>query len=257
MTLLDRYILTGVLRGTLLVLLVLLVLNSFVSFIGQVDNVGQGSFTMADAIGYVLLTMPTIVYDLLPIATLLGALLGLGNLASHSELIVMRAAGISPWRLTRSVIIGGGLVALIGILLGEFIAPPAEQYAKRERTMSLNSQLTMGQGQSGWIRDGNIVINIEQLMTGDRAGGIYVFTFNDNRELRSIVQARTASFEDNGTWLLDDSRKTEFGETGITASKDLQTAQATAVSAEILGLSVIDPDMLASRGLYDYISYLE
>ncbi|MBT8130688.1 MAG: LptF/LptG family permease, partial [Gammaproteobacteria bacterium] len=74
---------------------------------------------------------------------------------------------------------------------------------------------------------------------------------------RSIVQARTASFEDNGTWLLDDSRKTEFSETGITASKDLQTAQATAVSAEILGLSVIDPDMLASRGLYDYISYLE
>ncbi|MBT8131779.1 MAG: LptF/LptG family permease, partial [Gammaproteobacteria bacterium] len=94
MTLLDRYILAGVLRGTVLVLLVLLVLNSFVSFIGQVDNVGQGSFTMADAIGYVLLTMPTIVYDLLPIATLLGALLGLGNLASHSELIVMRAAGI-------------------------------------------------------------------------------------------------------------------------------------------------------------------
>ncbi|MDH3646179.1 MAG: LPS export ABC transporter permease LptG [Gammaproteobacteria bacterium] len=256
MTLLDRYILAGVLRGTVLVLTVLLVLNAFVSFIGQVDNVGQGTYTTADAVAFVLLTLPSMAYQLLPIATLLGALLGLGNLASHSELIVMRAAGISPWRLTSSVIIAGGLIAVIGTALGEFIAPPAEQYAKRQRTMALHNQLSMGQGQSGWIRDGNVVINIEQLMAGDRAGGIYVFTFDEKRELQSIVQARTASFDDDGVWVLDDSRKTEFLNERLVATKGSQMAQSTTLSPELLGLSVVDPDVLASHGLFDYIKYL-
>lgn len=256
MTILDRYILAGVLRGTLLVLLVLLALNAFVSFVSQVDNVGQGSYTTASAIAFVALNLPTMIYQLLPIATLLGGLLGLGTLASHSELIVMRAAGVSPWRLTRSVIIAGVLIAITGAALGELIAPPAEQYAKRNRTMALHNQLSMGQGQSGWIRDGNVIINIEQLMSGDRAGGIYIFTFSAAQELASIIQARTASFDENGVWVLDDSRKTEFLDGQLVATKGPRLAQETALSPELLGLSVVDPDSLASRGLLDYIRYL-
>lgn len=256
MNTLDRYILGAVVTGTLLVLLVLLALNSFVSFIGQVDNVGQGSYETADAIAFVALNLPSMTYWLLPIATLLGALLGLGNLASHSELIVMRAAGVSPWRLARSVMLAGGVIVLLAAALGELIAPPAEQYAKRHRTMALHNQLSMAQGQSGWIRDGNVVINIEQLMEGDRAGGIYVFTFNSDRQLSSVVQASSASFDDEGLWLLDDSRKTEFLPDRLVAVKKPRVAQPTALSPELLGLSVVDPDSLASRGLYAYINYL-
>ncbi len=257
MTTLDRYILAGVVRGTLLVLLVLLALNSFVSFIGQVDNVGQGSYSTADAIAFVALNAPSMTYWLLPIATLLGALLGLGNLASHSELIVMRAAGVSPWRLARSVIIAGTLISIAGLALGELIAPPAEQYAKRHRTMALHNQLSMAQGQSGWIRDGNVVINIEQLMEGDRAGGIYVFTFGDEQRLSSVVKASTASFDENGVWVLDDTSSTEFAPDRLEASRQQRLAQPTALSPELLGISIVDPDSLASRGLYGYIRYLQ
>ncbi|MBT8143354.1 MAG: LptF/LptG family permease, partial [Gammaproteobacteria bacterium] len=157
----DRYLLGGIVKGTGLVLLVLLALSSFIGFVGQVDDVGQGSYSTADAMVYVLLTLPLIAYQMAPIATLLGALLGLGNLAANSELVVMRAAGISPWRLTRSVVIAGVLIALLSAALGEFIAPPSEQYAKRFRTLSINNELSMGQGQSGWIRDGNVIVNIE------------------------------------------------------------------------------------------------
>ncbi|MBT8136967.1 MAG: LPS export ABC transporter permease LptG [Gammaproteobacteria bacterium] len=256
MSTLDRYILGAVIRGTLMVLLVLLALNSFVSFISQVDNVGQGSYQTADAIAFVALNLPSMTYWMLPIATLLGALLGLGNLASHSELIVMRAAGVSPWRLARSVMLGGIAIVLLAVALGELIAPPAEQYAKRHRTMALHNQLSMAQGQSGWIRDGNVVINIEQLMEGDRAGGIYVFTFDEERRLQSVVQARSASFDEQGRWLLDDSRKTEFLDDRLQAEKKSRLAQQTALSPGLLGLSVVDPDSLASRGLYAYINYL-
>lgn len=256
MSLIDRYVLGGVLRGTLLVLLTLMALSSFVSFIGQVDDVGQGEYTTPDAAIYVLLTLPLIAYQLAPIATLLGALVGLGNLASHSELIVMRAAGISPWRLARSVVIAGVAIAAFVAALGEFIAPPAEQYAKRLRTLALNNELSMGQGQSGWIRDGNVVINIEHLFDEDRTGGIYVFTLDDERNLKSIVRAGSANYRADGEWVLDDARRTDFGDGRVAAEHLGEVIQATALSPELLGLSVVDPDSLASRGLFEYIRYL-
>lgn len=256
MSLLDRYVLGGVVRGTALVLLVLLALSSFIGFIGQVDDVGQGEYTTADAAIYVLLTLPLIAYQMAPIATLLGALLGLGNLASNSELIVMRAAGVSPWRLARSVVIAGVVIAVLIAALGEFIAPPAEQYAKRHRTLAMHNELSMGQGQSGWIRDGNVVINIEQLFDEDRAGGIYVFTLGEDRALRSILRAGSANLQSDGQWVLDDAQRTDFGADAVTAERVGRLTQRTALSPELLGLSVVDPDSLASRGLVEYIGYL-
>lgn len=256
MNLIDRYVLVGVVRGTLIVLLTLMALSSFIGFIGQVDDVGTGEYRTIDAAIYVLLTLPLIAYQLAPIATLLGALVGLGNLASHSELIVMRAAGISPWRLARSVVLAGVAIAVVVAALGEFIAPPAEQYAKRLRTLAMNNELSMGQGQSGWIRDGNVVINIEQLFDEDRAGGIYIFTLDQQRQLASIVRAGSANYHVDGKWVLDDARRTEFRDGQITAERVGQLTQTTALNPELLGLSVVDPDSLASRGLFEYIRYL-
>ncbi|NND60918.1 MAG: LPS export ABC transporter permease LptG [Gammaproteobacteria bacterium] len=252
----DRYLLGGIVKGTGLVLLVLLALSSFIGFVGQVDDVGQGSYSTADAMVYVLLTLPLIAYQMAPIATLLGALLGLGNLAANSELVVMRAAGISPWRLTRSVVIAGVLLALLSAALGEFIAPPSEQYAKRFRTLSINNELSMGQGQSGWIRDGNVIVNIEQLFDEGRAGGIYVFRFAADRTLASISQARTAVFTDDGHWVLGDTRRTEFDDNNVSAVSEVELRQPTELSPSLLGLSVVDADSLAVRGLVGYIRYL-
>lgn len=256
MNLIDRYVLGGVVRGTALVLAVLLALSSFIGFVGQIDDVGQGEYTTADAGIYVLLTLPLVAYEMAPIATLLGALLGLGNLASNSELIVMRAAGISPWRLARSVLIAGVVLAVIIAALGEFIAPPAEQYAKRHRTLAMHNELSMAQGQSGWIRDGDVVINIEQLFDEEHAGGIYVFTLGEDRELRSILRAGSANLLGDGQWVLDDTHRTVFGDGVVTAERVGRLVQTTALSPELLGLSVVDPDSLASRGLIEYVRYL-
>lgn len=256
MSLLDRYILSNVVRGTGLVLMVLLALSSFVGFVGQVDDVGQGEYSTAEAFVYVLLTLPSLAYQMAPIATLLGALLGLGNLAAHSELIVMRAAGVSPWRLARSVLLAGVILAILASALGELIAPPAEAYAKRSRTMSIHKELNMDRGQSGWIRDGELVINIEQLIEEDRTGGIYVFTLHENRELASIVRARAARFGAQGGWVLEDAHKTEFTDGRIAAETLPRLKQATKLSPELLGLSIVDPDILSSRALAEYIRYL-
>lgn len=256
MSILDRYVLRGVVGGTALVLLVLLGIGTFIAMVGQLDDVGTGGFTLPNAIGYVLLTLPVQAYTMFPVATMLGALLGLGNLASNSELVVMRAAGVSPWRLARSVLLAGVILAGTAAALGEFIAPPAEQYAQRSRTLAMHDELSLSSGQSGWIRDGNVVVNISRLMEGDRAGGIYVFTFDDERRLSSVARARGAGFDDEGRWVLDEVSRSVFQADGVIGERQRELVQPTRLSPSLLDLSVVDPDSLAIRGLWSYIGYL-
>ena len=103
-TILDRYIARIVVNTTLMVLLVLGALLAFVDFVGEIGEVGKGQYDLFDAIYYVILALPKRIYELFPTAVLLGSLLGLGALASNSELTVMRASGVSIRRFVRSVL---------------------------------------------------------------------------------------------------------------------------------------------------------
>jgi len=103
MNLIDRYVIRAVLGGVFAVLAVLVALGALFLFANQQDDIGIGTYTAIDAFWFVLLNLPQQVFELMPIAVLLGALLGLGTLARGSELTVMRSAGISVWRIAGSV----------------------------------------------------------------------------------------------------------------------------------------------------------
>ena len=104
MRILDRYIAQTVISGTLMTLMVLGALLAFVDFVGEIDDVGKGQYGVTEAALYVLLSLPKRLYELFPTAVLLGSLLGLGTLAGNSELIVVRASGVSIFRIARSVL---------------------------------------------------------------------------------------------------------------------------------------------------------
>lgn len=255
MSTLDRYLLVTVIAGAAIVLSVLLALTGFINFIYQLDDVGTGSYTISGAAVYTLMTLPLAAYDMLPIAALLGGLLGLGALASHSELVVMRAAGISPWRLARGVAVAGLVITLLNAALGEFIAPPMERYAKSMRALSLHKQLSVAEGQGGWVRDGNVIVNIDRLIGDGRTGDISIFTV-DGARLKRMGVARGARFDDNQRWNLEDYRETRFEEDGTRAETARRHVEPTRLNADILGLSVVDPDTLQSASLWEYVSYL-
>ena len=263
MGILDRYITKVILQSVALVLMVLLALGIFVSFVSQLDNVGTGTYELSDAIAYVLLTIPKQAFDMLPVASLLGTLLALGNMATHSELIVMRASGISLFRLARTVIIAGVLLAVVSLTLGELIAPPSEQFARRSRALALDDRLSIAGGRSAWIKDDQTIINVDELRGEEHLGGVYLFEFDDDRHLKSISRAGSADFGSDGKWRLADIEETIFapGTPGlpgkITANVISGRVQPTFLHPELLGLSVVNPDSLASRGLLSYASYLK
>lgn len=156
MRVIDRHIALQVIINTLLVLLVLTALASIITFVGEFDNVGRDHYTLADAAIYTLLYIPSQAYNMFVVAVLLGAMLGLGDLAVHNELMVMRTAGLSVMRLGLSAMAGGVALLVLCVALGEFIAPPAQRYAENQRSLLLYNQTNVLGTGGIWAKDGGL-----------------------------------------------------------------------------------------------------
>lgn len=256
MSILDRYLLRATITPILLVLSVLVGLSAFIEFVGQMDDVGQGNYRLVDAIAYVALRIPRAAFEMLPAAALLGALLGLGNLASRSELVVMRASGVSRLRLLGSVAITGLLLVFVMGLLGESIAPSMGQYARQMRATKVLADVTIGEGQEIWLKEGELIVNLRQLSADFTFGGVYLFTVNGN-SLQQIARADSADIDANERWLLRNYAETSFEPAEVTALTLRQALQTYDLSPDLLGLSVVRPDLLATLGLWRYIGFLD
>ena len=256
MTLLDRYIARTVLLHTLMVMAVLIALMTLVTFIGQQDDIGQGSYGVSDAFLFTMLSLPQQVYELLPIATLIGAILGLGALARDSELTVVRAAGVSIVRIAASAALAGLVVAALMWLLGEYLAPPADQYARQHKIFSKYSQLDRA-GSSAWVRQGSWFLNIRQQAAKNLFGGVFVYELDADRQLRLVGHADTASQDPAGRWILSNYAETRLDSARVEArAKDREEA-GTRFNVDFLGLAVTRPSALPFTDLYAYVRHLK
>ncbi|MEE9142629.1 MAG: LPS export ABC transporter permease LptG [Gammaproteobacteria bacterium] len=259
MSLIDGYLIRTILFTTAMVTLVLVSLIGFVNFIGEVGDIGTGRYSLDDALIFVIAGLPQDIYEMAPFSALLGTLLGLGGLAAHGELIAVRAAGVSVGRMVASALVAGIVIMLVAAVLGELIAPPAEQFARRQRLLAMNDQLSLPGGRSAWMKDGNLIINMQQLDSADRLSGISVFELDDDEpKLRVLSRARSARFDpDSKRWALEHVTATVFSETAITTQFEEERTALPNVSPSVMSLSVVNPDALATRALYRYIRYLE
>ena len=217
MTILDRYFAKTILLHTLMVMAVLLALMTLVTFIGQQDDIGQGSYNVSGAFLVTLLQLPQQTYELLPIGALIGAITGLGGLARDSELTVVRAAGVSVSRIALSAGLAGLVVAALLWVIGEYFAPPADQYARQYKIFSRYSQLEITGSRSAWIREGPWFINVRRQAAENLFGGVYVYELDEERRLKLVGRAETATQDPTGRWVLSNYAETRLGEERVDA----------------------------------------
>lgn len=256
MSILDRYILKAITGASFLVLGVLISLNGFVVFLGQLEDVGRGSFGVWDAISFSLLMLPTQTFDMMPVAALMGSLMGLGRLAAQSELTVMRAAGVSPWRLALSAFSVGLILTVFTGAMGEFIAPPLEHYAQAQKTLAKHTDVQFDNRQSVWIKHEGQIINARTRSDGNWEGGVFVFGFDQDRNLRSMGRAEAASLGDDGRWYLDNLAESKFESGSVVTSLETSRPLGPGLSPELLDLSEIRPQTMSTRDLHSYGNYL-
>jgi lipopolysaccharide export system permease protein len=256
MNTLDRYLYRTVLVYAFMVMVVMLTLAALVIFISQQKDIGIGNYGAGDAFLNTLLNLPQSAFELLPIGAMLGALMGLGHLASGSELVVTRASGVSVWRLGWPVGLAGLTLALLMYGIGEYAAPSMAQYAKREKTTAKMADVSFAGTSSAWVKDGNLILRVQ---TGDADrvfGGVSVFELDGPTRLSSILRAGRISIADPGRWTLNDVATSHFDKDRVEADTHSEEVMRSTVNPDFLGLAQTDPQLLTLHGLAAYIDHL-
>jgi len=253
---LDRYLYRTVLVYTAMAMGVLLTLGALFLFISQQSDIGVGSYSAGDAFLFTLLNLPQSAFELLPIGAMIGALMGLGNLASGSELVVTRASGVSVWRIAWPVGLAGLTLSILMYGIGEYAAPPMAQFAKREKTTDKLADVSFAGSSSAWVKDGNLILRVQTGEVDRVFGGVSLFQLDGPTKLRSIQRAERISVADPGRWSLHNVATSRFEDDHVESELVSGVMMQSTVNREFLGLAATDPQMLTLRGLASYIDHL-
>src|ERR1700726_3955228 len=161
MNTLDRYLYRTVLVYSAMALAVLMTLGALFVFISQQGDIGVGNYSAADAFLFTFLNLPEQAFELLPIGAMIGALMGLGNLAAGSELVITRASGVSVWRIAWPVGLAGVTLSVIMFGIGDYAAPSMAQFAKREKTTAKLADVSFAGSSSAWVKEGNMILRVQ------------------------------------------------------------------------------------------------
>lgn len=255
MKILDVYIGKAVIGGAFLVICVLLSLFAFIEFIGELDVIGRGDYGAWEAIRYVLLSVPRLTYELMPLAALIGSLIGLGVLASNNELVIMRAAGVSLARISWAAIKAGLLLVVFAIWIGEWVVADAEQSAASLRSSALAGSDSLRTGDGFWTRDKRDFISVRTVMPGGGLLDVRIYEFDTGRALTRISRAKSATYA-NGEWHLTRVSRSTIGPDGVTTERLPELTWRSQLKPDLLDIIAIKPDSLSVSGLYRYIRYL-
>ena len=255
MSKLDRYIGGGVLMATLGVLLLLVGLDALTSVIDETDDIGDG-YGFLDILVYVGYTLPRRIHEFVPFAALIGALIALGRLAASSELVVMRAAGVSISRMAVTVLKPALLVAALGFSVGEFVAPHSEQLAMSYRALAQRSESAVAGRFGAWNRDGNTFIHVDAVQRGGVAYGITLLNFTEDRRLDTTLMAERATHAGDH-WMLERVKLTRLEPNGTVVLEETLRRWDTAITPQLLTLDVVDPETLSVMQLWPYAQYLQ
>ena len=255
MGLLSAYLMRSILISTVLVLVVLLVLAGLFEFISQLEDT-QGNYGVPQALLFTLLRLPQLSFEMLPIAVLIGSLLGLGNLANGSELVVMRTAGLSVARLAGMVAMSGVVLMVFTGVVGEFIGPPLDYFARTMRTEGRYEQEDRNIDNAAWVKDGPVILHLQRINPEFEFGALYMFRFNEDNTLKSIARAENSGIDDSDKWILENYRETRFRDDGVQVIESSVAVESFEINSELLGITLVKPVSLSGRGLLSYIRYL-
>lgn len=251
----NRYLGRHVLLSTVAVLGALVGLDALSSVIDELDDV-DARYRFTDVLIYVSYTLPRRIHEFIPYATLIGALIALGRLASTSELTIARTAGQSLFQLALATLRPAVLVALAGLAIGEYLSPLGEQMAVSHKALARGAQSAFT-GEGGvWNRDGETYIHVAAVQRGGLIYGVQLLTFDEQKNLVRSLRAERGTYQD-GSWLLEKVTETELAPERQQSRESTVQIWHTDITPELLALEVVVHDSLPIRQLWPYSRYLK
>lgn len=259
----ERYLMREAFAAILLVLAAFLALFSFFELIselrslGKGGSLGQGGYQLFHALMFVLLTLPGRVYELIPIAVLIGSLYALSTLARHSEITVLRASGLATRDLLMTLFKVAGVFAAFTLFIGEGVMPFSERAAQELKARATSKVIAQKGFSSGlWVKDGRSFINIRTATPDARLEGVRIYRFDATNALESVTEAKAGEFMPPDRWVLSDVTATVLQGDSARVEKSESMEWRSAVNPDLLSVLLVAPERMSLFGLFNYTRHL-
>ena len=256
MTILFRYLAREILGATLLTLLALTALFSFFDFIAELSDTYGESYTPALASLFVALNAPARLYELLPVALLVGGLFAWNRLALASEFSVMRSGGLAASRLALWMAALGLSVGIAAMALGEYVIPLTERLAQQLKVRATSGVVAREFRTGLWAKDGGTFINIREMSPDATLKGIHLYEFDAEFRLRSMRRAELAEWDDEG-WVLREVTETIVEADATRTARLPDQRWRSAVTPDLLAVLMVAPERMSIGTLRAYIQHLD
>ena len=254
----DRYIMTQFVIGIIPALMLLLALFSFMALAEELEDVGNGSFTLPDALMVVLLTSPKRIVELLPVTTLLGGLIGLGAMANHRELIAIRTIGISKQRIGQTVAVLAVFLGIFITALQFYVVPGFEHEAAVLRSQaSKNPEIRAGNSRAIWTRNDTHLVRVKSVRQDRTLADIEIYTIDEQGRLSQLIQASSALYVEQENWLLINVLESRFQDGQVIETRRDNMHWDALLSADQAAALILPLEALAPNDLLKTIANLK
>lgn len=254
----DRYIMQRFVLGIIPALLLLLTLFSFMALAEELEDVGNGSFMLPDALMVVFLTTPKRIVELLPVTALLGGLLGLGAMANNRELIAIRTSGISKGRIAQTVAVLAVFLGIFISILQFYVVPGFEREAATLRGQALqNTEARPGDSQAFWTRNDNNFIRVNGVRSDQTLTDIEIYSMDKQGRLKRLISAANAYYAGQDNWLLTGVIQSKFKDAKVLESQHVNMQWNGLLSAEQASVLILPLEALAPNDLVSTIANLK
>ena len=252
----HRYLAREIYGATLFVFVAFLALFAFFDLIHELGDLGKGDYRLQHALGYVLLSVPSHVYELFPIAVLIGTLYALAHLAANSEYTVMRGSGLSPGGAALALARIGIVFVVLTYLVGEIVAPVTERAAQQLKLRATSAVIAQEFRTGFWVKDERRFVNVREVLLDTTLVGIRIYEFDSEYRLRSISAAERGGVAGNNVWRLRDVVRTSFGPNDTSVERLEQIEWPSLLTPDILSVLFVKPERMSAWNLYQYTRHL-
>ena len=262
-----RLIYGEVLTAVAFVTLGFISLFFFFDFVEELQSIGRhaaAEYRLVHALTFVSLMIPSHLYELLPIAVLIGTIFVMARFAQSSEYTILRTSGLGPWRALKTLLLLGLGFVILTFAIGDYIAPVADRTGQLIKAR-FQGKITIGQT-GAWLKEKQaytqFAVNINALESDGSMRGVRIFEFDNKGFMLSLVQAKSASYGSDDSWLLKHVDRTEFAVRGKESARvDRQQIDSfrwpNQISAEMVSAALLKPERMSTIDLFQYIRHLE
>jgi lipopolysaccharide export system permease protein len=242
MKLSTRLIIKSVIPMVLLAWLVLLAIMTLMELRDQLTSVRGQTSSISQALGMLLLTTPRRAFEHFVYAAVIGSAIGLGQLAQSSELIAMRAVGLSKLRIVAAALGGVLVLTLLAMGASELLSAAGDRRAQALAAGKDGGQIGVTQRSGLWLKDGADFVNAKRAVLNESGKPVELWDFrllrfNAAGRLEALLLAQSAVYLEGQGWQL--RQVIQQGLDGAPSSK----------VAELPWKSTLMPEQIASRTL--------